>query len=90
MADFHEMCVYHQTSSDSPFTQGSVCSRLTEDGRVTISDGRLILTGAGGKEDSPLPDEAAVRAALRQHFGIDLGHETALERERVPTTLTEA
>ena len=75
LTDFAEMCRYHQTSPDSPFTQGNVCSRLTDDGRVTIRGDTLILTRPGAKEESPLPDEAAVRAALCQHFGVDLDRE---------------
>jgi N-hydroxyarylamine O-acetyltransferase len=77
LADFAEMCRYHQTSPDSPFTQGSVCSRLTLDGRITVRDGRLIVTRAGAKVESALPDDASHRAALLDHFGIDLDRERA-------------
>src|SRR5215207_288146 len=43
-ADYEEMCRFHQTSPDSHFTKGCICSLLTEDGRVTLSDMRLITT----------------------------------------------
>ena len=77
LADYAAMCRYHQTSPESPFTRGSICSRLTEDGRVTIREQRLLVTRGGAKDESPLPDEAAVGAALRDHFGIDLDRELA-------------
>jgi len=73
LADFEGMCHYHQTSPDSPFTRKSVCSRATPDGRVTLSNGRLIVTADGQREEHDVADEAAYRALLREHFEVDLG-----------------
>ena len=42
--EFAPMCHYHQTSPESPFTRKKVCSMATPDGRITISDRRLIIT----------------------------------------------
>src|ERR1044072_4279634 len=36
--DYEEMCRFHQTSPESHFTQNIICSRVTEDGRITLSD----------------------------------------------------
>src|SRR5262249_53251940 len=36
-ADFAEMCRYHQTSPDSPFTQRCTCTRATPEGRITLT-----------------------------------------------------
>lgn len=69
-ADFDEMCRYHQTSPQSHFTQRRVCSRATPDGRITLSERRLITTSNGSRHEQQLPDEAAVAAALQEHFGI--------------------
>src|SRR5262245_49680542 len=33
--DYQEMCHFHQTSPDSHFTKNRICSRATEDGRIT-------------------------------------------------------
>src|SRR5215207_7387111 len=33
-ADYDEMCRFHQTSPESHFMKGRICSRVTEDGRV--------------------------------------------------------
>jgi N-hydroxyarylamine O-acetyltransferase len=72
LADFAEGCRHHETSPASIFTRGRICSRLTENGRVTLSGSRLITTTHGARDERDLPDEAACRAALRTHFGIDL------------------
>jgi N-hydroxyarylamine O-acetyltransferase len=32
--DYAEMCRYHQTSPDSHFTRGRICSKLTPEGRT--------------------------------------------------------
>jgi N-hydroxyarylamine O-acetyltransferase len=70
-ADFAEMCHFHQTSPDSPFTKNRVCSLATAHGRLTLSGMRLITTGANGqRQEQLLPDEEEVRAVLREEFGI--------------------
>src|SRR6202034_2183630 len=46
LADFAATCWYQQTSPDSHFTQGSICSLLTPDGRVSIA-GRTLIRTAG-------------------------------------------
>lgn len=64
--------VRHQlTSPDSPFTKGLLCSRLTATGRVTLSEGRLIVTSQGRRHERLLADDRAVRAILRDQFGIE-------------------
>lgn len=69
---FHEMCLYYQRSPDSPFTRKRVCTRLTEDGRITLRDNRLIHTIGAQRTESPVDDESAFRAALVRHFGVEL------------------
>ncbi|HKG14613.1 MAG TPA: arylamine N-acetyltransferase [Pyrinomonadaceae bacterium] len=73
-ADFAEMCRYHQTSPQSHFTRGRVCSRATEaGGRVTLSGMRFIETDAGGvRRERVLADEGEYAAALREHFGVEI------------------
>jgi N-hydroxyarylamine O-acetyltransferase len=71
-ADFGPMCRYHQTAPESIFTQRRTCTRATPTGRVTISDRRLIVTEDGVRRETPLADEAARLAALREHFGLVL------------------
>lgn len=72
-ADYAEMCRHHQTSPESHFTRGRICSRATERGRVTLSGLRLIETDADGRRDErTLSGEEEYAAALREHFGVEL------------------
>jgi N-hydroxyarylamine O-acetyltransferase len=70
--EFAEMCRYHQTSPESGFTRRRVCTRATTDGRVTLSDMRLIITRDGERTERELADEAEVASALREWFGVVL------------------
>src|SRR5579864_6315541 len=47
LEEFAGMCRYHQTSPDSSFTQNRICSRATPDGRITLSEMKLITTRKG-------------------------------------------
>jgi N-hydroxyarylamine O-acetyltransferase len=72
LADFGPTCWWQQTSPQSHFTEGSICSRLTEDGRVSIAGRTLIQTGNGTRSERDLPSDDELRAAYRDHFGITL------------------
>lgn len=67
--EFVDACTYHQTSPESHFTRGSVCSIATESGRVTIQGSRLIVSTSTERVERELGDEE-LRAAYRDHFGI--------------------
>ena len=71
-SDYEEMCRYHQTSPQSHFTRGRICSRATPDGRVTLSEMRLIITRNGEREERELTDEEEYAATLSERFGINL------------------
>ena len=71
-AEFSDMCLYHQTSPESIFTQRRACSQATPEGRITVTDRRLIVTGGGGKQEREFANHEEWKAALREHFGIDL------------------
>jgi N-hydroxyarylamine O-acetyltransferase len=75
-ADFDGMCRYHQTSPESHFTRSRICSRATKDGRITLSDVRLIKTtrsGAGEiRDERTIGSEEEYAAVLRDQFGIVL------------------
>jgi N-hydroxyarylamine O-acetyltransferase len=68
--DYAQMCHYHQTSAQSHFTQSRVCTRATLQGRITLSELRLITTENGKRDEQILPDEQEYAKVLRQHFGI--------------------
>lgn len=71
-ADYAGMCHYHQTSPESHFTRRRVCSRLTPEGRVTVSEMRLITTKDGKRDERELASEEEYVGALHEHFGIVL------------------
>jgi len=70
-ADYEAMCRYHQTSPESHFTRGRVCSLATTEGRISLSEMRFITTSsAGEKQERTLTSEAEYAAILRERFGI--------------------
>jgi N-hydroxyarylamine O-acetyltransferase len=72
LADFEPTCWWHRTSPASHFTRSLVCSKLTPDGRVTLSDHTLVETTGSGRHERVLADDAEVLDAYRAYFGIDL------------------
>ncbi|MFF3324400.1 arylamine N-acetyltransferase [Streptomyces sp. NPDC002889] len=72
LADFEAGAWYHRTSPASHFTQSLVCSRLTEDGRITLSGRTLVTTVHGERAERTLGDDAEVLAAYRDRFGLEL------------------
>ncbi|MEU6841474.1 arylamine N-acetyltransferase [Streptomyces sp. NPDC046716] len=72
LRDFEAGSWYHRTSPASHFTQSLVCSRPTEDGRITLSGHTLTTTAAGQRAQRTLDTDGAVLAAYDQHFGIVL------------------
>jgi N-hydroxyarylamine O-acetyltransferase len=72
LADFIPTCWWQQTSPQSHFTQNTVCSRLTADGRITLSGRTLIRTSGGARSEQHLEADDAVLAAYSDNFGITL------------------
>ena len=72
LADCVPTCWWQQTSPLSHFTQSTICSRLTPDGRVSISGRMLIQTQHGIRTEQQLDTDDALLAAYRDHFGIAL------------------
>ena len=74
--DFVPRCRYFETEPGNHFRQGPMCTRLTENGRISIRPGMLTITADGERTEVPLLDDAALHAALVTHFGIDLSRFT--------------
>jgi len=70
--DYAEMCRFHQTSPDSHFTKGLICSRATEDGRITLSDMRFITTSGPQRlrDEQILSTREEYDRILRDQFGV--------------------
>ena len=72
LTDFAAMCHYHQTSPESLFTQGKLCSLLTPDGRITLTDKSFIETISGEKTETPVEGSRDFDQKLRKYFGMEL------------------
>lgn len=72
LPDFAARCHYHQTSPASSFTRGRLCTLATPEGRVTLSELRLIETRGNERSERALSGEDEFRAILRARFGIEL------------------
>jgi N-hydroxyarylamine O-acetyltransferase len=70
--EYLSACSYHQTSPQSSFTRGSIISRATPEGRVSLEDGRLILTTNGRRTEQPVSNNDEYQSLLKEHFGIVL------------------
>lgn len=70
LIQFMEMCEYHQSSQDSPFTQKKLISQLTPNGRVTLTDRKLKILEMGEVKESEIMNEDEFLSKLEQHFGI--------------------
>lgn len=70
--DFKKMCVFHQTSAESHFTQNKICSLPVKDGRITLSGNTLIITKNNNVETRELKSEAEVNDMLKEYFNIIL------------------
>ena len=70
-SDFETMCRYHQTSPESHFTRKRICTRATANGRLTLSEQRLIITDNGQRQEREVSEEEYT-SILREQFGVVL------------------
>ena len=70
LKDYEEMCSYHQTSPQSTFTQKRLFSIAKPNGRITLSDMRLIETIGEEKFERTLADDTEYKTVLKNEFGI--------------------
>ena len=70
--EYESACLYHQTSPNSTFTHKSIISRATEDGRVSLEDGRVIITENGQRTEGSIANDDEYRGLLKAHFDIEL------------------
>jgi N-hydroxyarylamine O-acetyltransferase len=70
-AAYADMCRFHQTSPESHFTRARVCTHALPNGRITLSEMRLITTIHGqGRTERLLSNDAEYESTLQEHFGI--------------------
>ncbi|MBZ0204045.1 MAG: arylamine N-acetyltransferase [Ignavibacteria bacterium] len=68
--DFYEMCIYHQMSPDSHFTGKLICSKLTKNGRITISGNKLKISDNGIVIEQILKTEKEILCRLKELFNV--------------------
>jgi N-hydroxyarylamine O-acetyltransferase len=72
LCDFAAMCQYHQTSPESHFTRQRICSLATPQGRISLSDLKMIENQEGQRKERLLSGEQEWLSVLGTRFGIDL------------------
>ncbi len=70
--DFDGMCRWHQTSRKSWHTQNRICTRATQDGRITLSGMKLVIRSRGKRTERVLTSAKEYDGILKEHFGINL------------------
>jgi N-hydroxyarylamine O-acetyltransferase len=85
LTEFSAMCLHHQTSPESHFSWKAACSIATSEGRITLSNNRLIVTADRRREEREVASEEEYRALLRTHFGVILEEGAPVDRLMVPS-----
>jgi N-hydroxyarylamine O-acetyltransferase len=67
LSAFESMYRYHQSSPESVFSKGLICTRATPFGRITLSRDRLIVVDGAKRTETGISDRPR---ALEEHFGI--------------------
>jgi len=72
LTDFTPTCWWHQHSPDSHFTRSLTCSLATENGRVTLSEDKLISTVGTERTEAVLGSDEEILATYQRLFGMRL------------------
>jgi N-hydroxyarylamine O-acetyltransferase len=72
LEDFSRRSRYQQTSPNSHFKKGRLCTLLTRNGRVTLTDTKLIVTRGGRRMERPVRGRGEFDKLLRKWFGMNL------------------
>ena len=73
LQEFAEMCHFHQTSPESHFTQGKVCSLMTADGRKTLTDKKFVEAKNEQKTEIDVNTDDQFNDLLEKEFQIKSG-----------------
>ena len=70
LEEFREMCDFQQYSPESHFTKGRLCSIMTEGGRKTLTDTKLIMTAGESRKETVVDSDSDFETILKEEFGI--------------------
>ncbi|MVM33850.1 acetyltransferase [Spirosoma sp. HMF4905] len=71
LSAFDAMCHYHQTSPASFFTRNKVCTLITEEGRITLTDHSLKRTKNGQTYEQLVTSPKVFDQLLTDYFGMN-------------------
>jgi N-hydroxyarylamine O-acetyltransferase len=72
LEDFVRRSRYQETSANSHFKKGGLCTLLTRSGRVTLTDTKLIVTNGLRRIERGVRGRGEFDRLLRKWFGMDL------------------
>ena len=78
LSEFVAMCHYHQTSPASFFTQNKLCTLVTAQGRITLTDDRLKITEGRQSMEEIVTDTDYFEFLLTKHFSIHMKQDGSL------------
>ena len=70
LSEFEARCEYQQTSPESHFMKNKSSSLMTENGRKTLTDSKLIVTKGGDKTETEINSEDEFDQLLMKEFSI--------------------
>jgi N-hydroxyarylamine O-acetyltransferase len=79
LSEFTAMCDFQQYAPDSHFRKGKLCSIMTPEGRITLTDKNFVVTKNGKREETPVESETVFNEILLREFGITGGNPTGRE-----------
>jgi N-hydroxyarylamine O-acetyltransferase len=80
LADFQTVCDYNQTNPQSIFKQRLICTRLTHDGRVTLSERKFIIHQKDQRNEQIIENPCEYKQILKTHFQIQFNSAQAIEK----------
>src|SRR6266481_8634295 len=72
LEDFVRRSRYQETSPNSHFKKGRLCTLLTQNGRVTLIETKLIVTRGSRRFERPVKTGGEFDRLLRKWFGMNL------------------
>ena len=72
LEEFVRRCRWQQTSPNSHFKKGRLCTKLTSYGRVTLTDRKIIVTRGQKRIERPVKRQREFDKLLRKWFAMKL------------------
>ncbi len=70
LSEFAAMCEFHQSSPESHFTRGRLCSIMTGDGRKTLTEGKFIVSVGDARTETVVETPSQFDEILFGEFQI--------------------